>query len=207
MWPPERLITAAVLGVASAVMLFPLVMEWTGREVELVQNLGFSPGERAPAAAWAAGLAFAAVYIIYAFWAVPEVWMGQQEVSWFKLVGVLAAFASGVMEEVVFRRWLMDAAMAQGVGDLGQVAISAVVFGVAHLFWHGFNFDWRFSAAAVASTTVAGAALAGIYLLGGRNLGPCIASHTLINLVVEPWLVLAAVSRLRRAGRRGDALG
>jgi hypothetical protein len=38
-----------------------------------------------------------------------------------------------------------------------------------------------------------GAALAVVYLASGRNVAPCIAAHLLINALVEPGLVLAAV--------------
>ena len=194
MWSKDRLITAAILGVAAAIMLTPLAMNWFGRDIALVQNLGFSPGTLAPARAWLAALAFAVGYIVLTFRAIPSVRRHQSEISLFKLIGVAAAFASGIMEEVVFRRWLMDAAMVSGVGEFGQVLLSGVVFGLAHLVWHAFSRDWRFSLAAAISTTVAGMALAIIYLMGGRNLGLCIAAHMLINLVIEPWLVLSAVT-------------
>lgn len=176
-------------------MLTPLILSWSGDDIALVRNLGFASGERAPWFAWAAALVFAATYVAFTFWALPSVARSQREVSVFKLVGLIAAFASGVMEEVVFRRWLMDAALSAGLGDVGQVLLSGVVFGLAHLSWHAFNFDWRFSLQATIATTAAGLALAAIYLLGGRNLGPCIAAHFLINAVIEPWLVLSAISR------------
>jgi hypothetical protein len=191
----ERRIAAAILIGASAVMLAPLILHWTGREIALLRDLGFSPEGLAPARAWIAALALAAAYIAYTFHAVPLVYRLRYELSALKAIGVVAAFASGIMEEVVFRRWLMDTLMAQGVGDLGQILASGLVFGLAHLVWHLFSFDWRFSLYAAAATIVAGMALAALYLLGGRNLGPCIAAHMLINLVIEPWLVLAAVSR------------
>lgn len=194
MWSRERQITAAVLLGATIVMMFPLVVNWWGRDIPIVQSLGFTPGTLAPLPAWIAALLFAWAYIVYTFRVLPGVRQHQREISFFKLIGVAAAFASGIMEEVVFRRWLMDTALVYGVGSLGQVLLSGIIFGLVHLVWHAFSADRRFSIYGAASTTVAGAALAVIYLIGGRNLGPCIAAHMLINLVVEPWLVLAAVS-------------
>jgi hypothetical protein len=47
---------------------------------------------------------------------------------------------------------------------------------------------------AAAATGLLGALLGGVYLLAGRQLAPCIWAHTLINLALEPWMVLAAVS-------------
>ncbi len=175
-------------------MLFTLLTDWFVRPVPIVANLGFAPGSLAPLPAWIAGGLFAACYIAFTFWALPAVRRHQGELSLFKLIGVVAAFASGIMEEVVFRRILMDASAAWGVGAVGQVILSGVVFGVAHGVWHVFSANRRFSFMAVAATTVAGMALAGIYLMAGRNLGPSIAAHVMINLVIEPWLVLAAVT-------------
>jgi uncharacterized protein len=175
-------------------MLFPLVQSWRGRNIPLVQDLGFAHSALAPAPAWIGALFFVAAYIAYTFRFIPFVREAQLEISLFKLIGVVAAFASGIMEEVVFRRWLMDTLMSRGMGDLGQILISGIVFGVAHLAWIMFSLERRFSFLAAASTIVAGWALAAIYLVAGRNLGPCIAAHTAINLVLEPWLVLAAVA-------------
>lgn len=33
----------------------------------------------------------------------------------------------------------------------------------------------------------------GLYLVSGRSLMPAIASHALTDLVIEPWLILAAL--------------
>lgn len=194
MWNKERLIAAAVLLAATTFMMFPLIMNWSGRDIRMVQDLGFTPGALAPLPAWIAAALFAIAYIAYTFRALPFVRVHQHEVSLFKLIGIFAAFASGIMEEVVFRRWLMDSALVYGIGSVGQIVISGIVFGAFHLVWHAFSADRRFALYGAASTVVAGAALAIIYLIGGRNLGPCIAAHMLINLVVEPWLVLAAIS-------------
>lgn len=194
MWGRDRWITAGILLAATSFMMFPLVMSWSGRDIPMVQELGFTSGTLAPPVAWVAALLFAFAYIAYTFWALPFVRERQREVSLFKLIGVAAAFASGIMEEVVFRRWLMDTALGWGVGSVGQVLLSGIIFGLFHLVWHAFSADRRFSLYGAASTVVAGAVLAVIYLLGGRNLGPCIAAHVLINLIIEPWLVLSAVS-------------
>lgn len=194
MWTKERRIAAGILLGLAFIMLFPLAKNAIDGNVGMVQNLGFADGTRAPLHAWIAAFAFALAYIAYTFRMVPLVRMHQREISLFKMVGVVAAFASGIMEEVVFRRWLMDSALALGLGDFGQIIVSGVVFGVFHLAWGAFSASRRIVVYGAISTVVAGMALAAIYLLGGRNLGPCIAAHVMINLVLEPWLVLNAVS-------------
>ena len=133
MWSRERQITAAVLLGATIVMMFPLVVNWSGRDIPIVQSLGFTPGTLAPLPAWIAALLFALAYIVYTFRVLPSVRQHQREISLFKLIGVAAAFASGIMEEVVFRRWLMDTALVYGVSNLGQVLLSGIIFGLVHL--------------------------------------------------------------------------
>jgi hypothetical protein len=193
-WSRERSITAALLLTATGAMMYPLVVSWSGMDIPLVKDLGFAPGTLAPISAWIAALALAVGYIAFTFRVLPFVRESQREFSMFKFIGVAAAFASGIMEEVVFRRWLMDTGLAYGLGPLSQILLSGFVFGLFHLLWHTFSAERRFALYGAAATTLAGAALGAIYLLGGRNLGPCIAAHTIINLVIEPWLVLAAVS-------------
>ena len=36
--------------------------------------------------------------------------------------------------------------------------------------------------------------MAGVYLAGGRSLTPAIVSHGIIDLLVEPWLLLYALT-------------
>jgi membrane protease YdiL (CAAX protease family) len=80
------------------------------------------------------------------------------------------------------------------------VVISGIAFGLAHSGWALFSKrGLEFSLPAVGATSVLGVLLAVIYLVGGRNLGPCRAAHVAINLVIEPWLMLSAVSGRRRA--------
>ena len=48
------------------------------------------------------------------------------------------------------------------------------------------------SASATVATSVLGMMLGVVFLLAGRSLAPCIVSHFIINLLIEPGLVLAA---------------
>ena len=54
---------------------------------------------------------------------------------------------------------------------------------------------------AMCATGLLGCALALFYLVAERNLAPCIISHMMINLFVEPGLVLAAVRGEKWASR------
>lgn len=72
--------------------------------------------------------------------------------------------------------------------------MSAVAFGLAHGAWALVGRDFRSALLAIVSTSLLGLSLAIIYLAAGRNLGPCILAHVTINVVIEPWLMLSAVS-------------
>lgn len=65
---------------------------------------------------------------------------------------------------------------------------------MAHTIWMLAKDDLKFAIPAILSTSVLGMFLAFIYLVGRRNLGPCIFSHVATNVVIEPWLMLSAVS-------------
>jgi membrane protease YdiL (CAAX protease family) len=88
----------------------------------------------------------------------------------------------------------MDMLMSVGITPILQVVISGVAFGLAHTCWMLARGDFKFMLPAVLSTTVLGILLAIIYLIGGRNLGPSIFAHGIINMIIEPWLMLSSIS-------------
>jgi hypothetical protein len=51
----------------------------------------------------------------------------------------------------------------------------------------------RAGVGAVTATSLLGAALAGVYVIAGRSVAPCVFAHFLLDLFVEPGLILAAV--------------
>ncbi len=88
----------------------------------------------------------------------------------------------------------MDILMSGGVTPILQVVISGVAFGLAHTIWILVKGDFKFTLPAILSTSILGILLAIIYIAGGRNLGPCIFAHVIINMILEPWLMLSSVS-------------
>jgi hypothetical protein len=191
--------TALILGMTSLIMFSPLAMSLLWRPIPLFQNLGFERESFAPPLAWILATVTAIAYVFYTMIVIPSVFAKQQEISLFKLLGVLSALIGGVVEEVFFRRWTMDMLMARGVDPILQVITSGIVFGLAHTSWILARGDFKFTLPAILSTTVLGILLAIIYLVGGRNLGPCIFAHILINIIIEPWLMLSSVSGKRSA--------
>jgi CAAX protease family protein len=104
--------------------------------------------------------------------------------------GVLA----GIMEELWFRRVPMDWAAAHGATVVTQVALSALLFGAIHGVWGLLARRAQVAVGAAAATALLGAALGIVYVASGRVLAPCVWSHAVINVVLEPWLLLAAMS-------------
>ena len=192
----DRRKTALILGMTSLFMFSPLAMSLFWHPIPLFQNLGFERETIAPSLAWILATITAIVYVFYTMKAIPFVASMQREISLFKLLGILTAVVGGIVEEVFFRRWIMDHFMSGGFAPILQVVISGVAFGLAHTSWTLLaKRDFKATLpGAIISTSILGIFLAIIYLAGGRNLGPCIFAHVLINIVVEPWLMLSAVS-------------
>ena len=196
----DRNKTTLILGALSLTMFSPLAMVLVGYQIPMFQNLGFERNSIASPIAWILATIVGIVYVSYTLRAIPFVAGMQREISLFKLLGILAAVVGGIVEEVFFRRWVMDTLMFRGFASVTQVIISGIAFGLAHASWTLLaKRDLKFSLPAIISTSILGVFLAIIYLAGGRNLGPCIFAHVMINVVIEPWLMLSAVSGKWRA--------
>jgi len=198
----DRSKTALILGTATLIMFSPLAIVLVGYSIPMFQNLGFERESIAPPLAWILAAILVTVYVFYTMKAIPLVLEKQNEISLFKLLGILSAVVGGIVEEVFFRRWIMDMIMSGGFALTFQVIISGIAFGLAHSSWLLAKRDFKFAIPAILSTSVLGIFLAIIYLLGGRNLGPCIFAHVVINIIIEPWLMLSAVSGKRHVDLR-----
>jgi membrane protease YdiL (CAAX protease family) len=186
--------TGLITLIMSLIMFSPILMHLMGYRIPMFEHLGLTTDTFAPWYVWIFMLVVTLSYVIFTFRAIPFVYKMQSELSFFKLVGLLT-IVGGVLEEVVFRRWLMDLLMGFGYGFVLQILISGILFGLAHIIWGFFGRDRQFLIGSFLSTTFLGFALAIVYLIGDRNIGPCIISHSLINIIIEPWLLLSAISK------------
>lgn len=116
------------------------------------------------------------------------------------------AIVSGFFEEAFFRKTLMEILQHHGSAIAVQIAASALAFGAVHAVWGLLGGSVRGALGAMLATSSLGAALAIVYVIGGRSVAPCIASHTAINLVIEPWLIITAVTRSWTSRAEGFAL-
>jgi uncharacterized protein len=112
-------------------------------------------------------------------------------------LAIILGVSAGVCGELIFRGFLMAQARDAGLGVVPQVIVSSVLFGfaLARFGWSGTT-DPNIGAivAVTGATAVLGAAFAGIYLAAGRSLMPAIVAHTMIDMALQPGILLA-VSR------------
>ncbi len=100
---------------------------------------------------------------------------------WGASVGLLAAF----VEEIIFRGYLITELQRKGFSTQKQVITSGLVFGLAHL---------SFSPIGVLYASALGIFLGFIYIVGRRSLTAPIICHGIINIALEPWLILGVLN-------------
>jgi CAAX protease family protein len=174
------------LGEGAAVVWLLLRDGW-----RFVAYLGFAPARAGTALGWV-GAVLVAVAFVRVSLGMPSVRANLWRPSGLKLLAIAVAVAAGILEEAVFRKTIMDSAMHHGLGPLTQVVLSALAFGLAHGVWGLFGRSLRAAIGATVATAILGGALAVVYIIAGRSLAPCIAAHFVINLAIEPGLVLGA---------------
>jgi len=151
----DRNKTTLILGGLSLTIFSPLAMVLIGYQLPMFQNLGFERNSIASPIAWILAAIVGIVYVSYTLKAIPFIASMQREISLFKLLGILAAVVGGIVEEVLFRRWVMDTLMFRGFASVTQVIISGIAFGLAHAGWTLLaKRDLKFSLPAIMSTSI-----------------------------------------------------
>lgn len=145
-------------------------------------------------AGWVTAFLVAAGYVVYTFWAVPFVRRTAFELSTLKILAIPLAVVTGTLEELVFRKFLMDWLDSAGITWWMQILASAVAFGLAHSIWGAFSRDLSIIMPVALSTTALGAALGCVYLASDRLILPAIIAHTTINLIIEPALLRSSLT-------------
>ncbi len=187
---PERL-TAWILAGVTALEAPWVVFNFAHNPTKFVTYLGFTPASIGTVAGWLLAAAVVGVFVWYSA-RLASVRANLLRPSFLKLLALAVAVAAGILEEVVFRKWLMDYLLAEGIGPALQVLASGLVFGLAHGVWGLMGRSFRTALRAMMVTGVLGAALGLVYIVSGRSLASCIAAHFLINALIEPGLMLAA---------------
>ena len=159
---------------------------------------------QAGVAGWTLGLLTSAAFSWYAT-KLPSVRHNLLRPSFLKGLAILVAFVAGLCEEAIFRKLLMDALQHRGFHAPVQILASAIAFGAAHAVWGLFRGSFSAATAAMIATGTLGLLLATTYVFSNRVLAPCVVSHFLINLLIEPGLVLAAVKGEMGTGNLSSA--
>jgi len=109
---------------------------------------------------------------------IPSVMEYSLKLTTTKLLAVIAAIVAGFSEETVFRGFIMN--FTKEYGTLMSSLLSASLFGLSHLMW---------GLGGVLGTFLLGLGLA--YVLSkGRSVVPCVVSHTIIDALIEPGLII-----------------
>jgi len=147
--------------------------------------------------AWLAAVVLAGLFVFVLLQGPLRSRIDWWDASAFRIyTAVLAGVAAGLREEILFRGYVMTELARGGVGITGQLLGSAVLFGLAHVGWSTIGHGGLATLAPIIiNTSVAGLLYGAVYLLGGRSLMPVIAAHAATDMVIEPWLLLAMVSR------------
>ncbi|MEW5912899.1 MAG: CPBP family intramembrane glutamic endopeptidase [Thermodesulfobacteriota bacterium] len=119
------------------------------------------------------------------------------EVSLFHIYNALTAgVIAGFVEEILFRGFFMTQLNWAGFGKVAQVTISAILYGLVHSAW-GFTsglFTMQMIGGAVIGTAIFGVFSSIVYLVSRRSLMPVIIGHAAIDVVIEPWLFMVAIT-------------
>ena len=182
---------AIILGAFAATECSWVVLNFYVNGRKFVPYLGFAPERSGTPVGWMAALIVVIIFVALSL-RLPSVRENLFRPSWLKLLAFALAIGAGILEEVMFRRWTMNWLLAQGYGDVMQVLGAGLLFGAAHAIWGLLGKSLRAAMGAMLATSFLGAMLGVVFLLSDRSLAPCIAAHFLIDLLIEPGLVLAA---------------
>ena len=158
---------------------------------KFVRHLGFAPGLDGTWVGWLSAMLVVVLFVALSL-RLPSVRENLLRPSWLKLLAIALAVGAGILEEVMFRRWTMNWLMAHGYGAIIQVLGAGLLFGAVHFIWGLMGKSVRAATGAMLATGLLGAMLGVVFLLADRSVAPCIAAHFLINVLIEPGLVLAA---------------
>jgi membrane protease YdiL (CAAX protease family) len=174
---PGAAITLFCVVIAESIALLAAVKFYKRLGVTL-RDAGWGAPSSRPIIAFSLAAAFG--YIGYAA-LIPEIGANITEISLFKIWGVVVGVSAAIVEEIVFRGFLMARFEQARIRPIIQVCLTAVAFGLLHL---GFGL-WG-----VVCTFTLGIVLGVLYVFGKRSLTGPIVCHGVINAAIEPWLLL-----------------
>lgn len=191
----ERKKTGWILASIASMLTVSIIFWYINNPKSFIEyKLGYSSEMLFNLPMWFFTLLIVIGYIFYTVMTLPFVKNNLLTVSWLKLIGIWAAIVSGIAEEIIFRHLLMDYLLSMEFSNVSQVLISGIAFGIAHCTWVLLRGEIKIAIPVIISTTILGCLLAMLYIYTGRSTFAPIVAHILINMVIEPWLMLSAIS-------------
>jgi membrane protease YdiL (CAAX protease family) len=185
-------LSGSALGEAIVLALLILFLRIRGRSL---RDLGL--WQPSPLRGWILAAVMTALYVWIVFTSELRGHAGTTEVSAFHIYNSLVAgLSAGIVEEMFFRGFVMNQLRWSGFGAAFQVIASGLLFGVAHVGWGllAAKPQWNVALGAMVATSILGILYALIYLGSRRSLMPVIIGHSLMDLLIEPWLVLVTLA-------------
>ncbi|QQK76002.1 CPBP family intramembrane metalloprotease [Salicibibacter cibarius] len=187
--------TAIILAGISSFLTFWLMFMYLRDNQQFIEHrLGVNPETFNNPIVWILTFVIAIGYIMYTARVIPFVRENLFTISWLKVIGIWIAIVSSTLEEILFRQILMDWLMSLDFSLTIQVLASAIIFGLGHSAWVLLGGDLKIALPAILATIALGGLLAILYIVADRNILAPIVAHVLINLFIEPWLILAVVT-------------
>jgi len=181
---PIFIILALLISTMGTFVVLNMLSNFTG----FVEYIGFGAEGNGTLLSWILALVVVAVYSFSAS-TISDIRFYMFKMDLLKGMAVLAAVCAGIVEEIVFRKWIMDYLASSDYSIAIQVIASGLAFGVVHLIWGMRN--WKAGVNAGLSTFMLGIALAVVYVVGERSLAPCIVAHFLVSALIEPGLLIS----------------
>ena len=173
---------------AAELVLFVFLMRWLIGQGRSLKDIGW--GRHTTVSAIVLGIAFALGYVFYTL-NNPLIAANATELSLFKLAGIVVGIFGAITEECVFRGYLMTELEHVNVSPGIQILVSGASFAIIHV---GFDI------VGILLTFIMGMVMATAYAIGKRSLTPSLISHALINIIIEPWLLLFIITMYSRLG-------
>ena len=181
---------ATIMGVL-ALLMAAIIYFLAFRGGDPVGTLGLDKIVGNPMLVWPLAVVIPLAYA--AFFArdpVVREWLAKPH--WLKLVALVLAIMTAVLEEILFRGLGFRLAVDAGAGPVIQILVTGIAFGLAQMLWGMTRGGNSLSRGSIAANMALGLALSLLYWLSDYHLAPSILANFLARLLVEPGLILSA---------------
>lgn len=192
---PAAALVSGIFGLSSTIIIIGIII-WLRYKNRSLRDLGWGKPTKFVAVVIGVLFALALSGMIFMNNRRLGVEFNLWEISIVRIVGILGTvIAGGFAEEIAMRGLIMTELNRIGVKNWVQILVSSLCFASYHNLQFLFvNFESVIFAIGMVISTFMGCIFAGIYLLGQRSLTPSIVSHSLVNIIVEPYHIMAYLS-------------